>query len=303
MKVKLLVVALCLCSTSFAEYSIRIDIRDKFNITKEPSIPEVPDAPEEWAAAAPLYGEYTEQRASYDCNGWAPNPNTVLTSSTFQQNSSNCKVDQQRTVQAQEKNKSGVVRPVGSPTIESHTLTNQTASRSYTVALSNWESDAGTCGSWSPNPLSLPASPTNVAEQTQTCNENKTRTRNESYVDNETSQTVSLPAKDETDSTPTTKSRDVNESFACQADVTGDDWNAYLVFKDGSGEYALMEDNSFANKSNGTYQFKTGIEYKESDSDTEVNIFYKGSFVETRNYYSQVVDVYQACTRKFQWDE
>lgn len=299
MRNKLLSVVFCLCSVSLAEYTIKIDISDKLNINKIPTTP----IPDEWELTTPLYGNYVVKKPAYDCNNWAPAASTVSISTTFQQNASNCKVDQERTVQAQERNKTtGIVRAIGSPTVESNTLNNQVATRNYTIAMSQWVVEDSTCDSWTPEPLSLPANQTNVTEQTQTCNENKSRTRSESFVDNESSQIVHVPDVKETEKTPTTQSRSVNESFNCQTDTTGDDWNVYMSFKDGSGEYALMEDMDFSNPNTGNYQFAKNTEYKESPDDTRVYIFYKGNFVETRNYYAKMVDVYQVCTRQFQWD-
>lgn len=276
-------------------------MKDKFDMVNTPTQPEVPTTPDEWVSTTPLYGNYTETRSAYDCSNWLPLSSTITTTSSFQQSSSTCKVDQSRTVQAQERNTAGDIRAVGSPITESNTLSNQPATRSYTVTLSEWSTDAGTCDNWSPQPSTLPASATNITEQTQTCNDNKSRTRNESYINNETSSVVTLPPTTETDRTPTTKSRDVSDSFSCEADTSGDEWNAYLVFKDGSGEYALLEDQSFNNPETGNYQFRTNVEYKDSPEDTAVYIFYKGAYVTTRSYYSQTVDVYQACTRVFEW--
>lgn len=302
MRIKPLVATLCLCSLSLADYTIQIDISDKLNISKSPIV--TPPTEDEWITTTPLYSNYVEKRSAYNCSNWLPDASTITTGTTFQQDASNCKVDQERSVQAQEKNtRTNAVRSVGSPTTEINTLSNQTGHRSYTVALSEWISSDSTCGNWLPQPLSLPATPTNITQQTQTCNENKTRTRSESYVDNESSQLVSLPDKTETNAEPTTKSRSTNESFNCKSDTVGDDWNVYMVFKDGSGQYALVEDNDFTNQNTGNYQFSTGVEYKESPSDTNVSIFYRGNFVETRNYFEKVVDIYQVCTRKFEWDE
>lgn len=298
MKKKLLLTMLVIGNLSYAEYTIRFDISDKIKMTNTPIVN--PPA-EEWVVTTPIYSNYTITKTAYDCQNWTPAPNTIIIDSTIQQSSSNCKVDQERLVYNQERNTvSGEVRSVGSPITEKNTLTNGFANRMYTVSFGEWNLNDSNCENWSPDPLSLPASPTNITEQTRTCTENRTRVRNESFVSNETDQIILLPTINEIDSISNTTSRNIYEDFFCDG-YTGDSWKGYLVFKDGSGEFGIDDDTIFTNKNTREVEsiLRKGTEYIEGLNDSSIYIFYKGNFMSTITYTGKAADMYQICTRNF----
>lgn len=134
---------------------------------------------EEWLAIAPLYSAWTNASQPYGCSAWSPSASTVAEPMTFDQSSSSCLINQQRTKTNQEQEKyTHVIRASGTPVTESQVLNNQSSTRSYTVKASDW-ADSGqysNCTEWLPLASTQPTGV--MFQQTQTCTATQIRTLN-----------------------------------------------------------------------------------------------------------------------------
>jgi hypothetical protein len=88
---------------------------------------------ENWIAATPSYTTWINVGALASCSNWTPDPSTVNLGTSFTQTATNCTQDQSREKQNREQETTTLnYRNVGSPVVETNTLTNQTSTRSST---------------------------------------------------------------------------------------------------------------------------------------------------------------------------
>lgn len=86
-----------------------------------------------WKKTTPTISSWINVGEATGCSDWTPAVDTVATGIVFEQNSSNCKQEQSRTVQNREQNsKTLVYRNTGSPINESQMLTDYSMKRSAT---------------------------------------------------------------------------------------------------------------------------------------------------------------------------
>jgi hypothetical protein len=85
------------------------------------------------------------------------------------------------------------IRNSGSLVTETQTLTGQSATRSYTVALTAWVNNGAVtaCSNWSPDPSTVTINKAYTQTATD-CSQAQTRTRSESYVDHLSGSTVAV---------------------------------------------------------------------------------------------------------------
>lgn len=297
---KKLIIATAILSSGIVfanEYTIKYRIDALSNVKIGIENPTDPENPiESWNEISPQTSAWVDNGNVYNCSNWLPTPSTITSNQTFSQSTSNCSIDQNRTVQRQEQNSvTSVIRPIGSPTTESQTITGRSASRNYTVNFSAWVSGEKTCGDWTPAPLDFPPYETFETSQSQTCNENRNRDRNESYVDNITSTVINLPTTQETEATPTTETRSIYEDFTCQY-YNGEDKRLFVEYLDGSESFARMEDWD-VNMPNPKFYTGTVYEY-----DSEAYVFYRGVLRASNTTYSgKAANLYEACFRYINW--
>ena len=149
---------------------------------------------ETWVAAAPTYTSWVNTNTLYGCTNWTPAGSTRTSTATFTQTATNCSTDQYRTKQDREQETTTLAyRNVGTVVAENSILTDQTATRSYTVTLGSWTNNGGLtgCSNWSPAPSTI----NNGVQFTQTatnCSQPQTRTRVERYVDHKSGSNVQV---------------------------------------------------------------------------------------------------------------
>jgi hypothetical protein len=123
-----------------------------------------------WIAGPPLYSTWINTEDAPLCTTWAPDPSTILKGVAFTQTSADCQQNQQRNVQAREKNSiTQAYRNVGSAYAEYQVITvsqTRAAVGAYvdpgvwlaaTPIVSAW-TDLGTpvaCSNWSPDPSTV----------------------------------------------------------------------------------------------------------------------------------------------------
>jgi hypothetical protein len=92
----------------------------------------------DWVATTPLVSNWENVGQPDGCTNWTPEADQVESGSILNQTATDCVQNQQRTVQAQQKNvKTQMIRSVGAPSIEPGTLlVSQT--RVVTGTLGNW---------------------------------------------------------------------------------------------------------------------------------------------------------------------
>lgn len=147
---------------------------------------------ENWITYDPTYSNWVDANVLYGCSTWAPDPASYSNSATFTQNAA-CKTDQIRTRQDREQEKFTSEIRIVSETPEVQTLSNQPASRAYTVSVADWKAvaPAYACTNWSPDPSTVKTGES--FEQTATdCKQDEARVRTESYVDHKSGQTVGV---------------------------------------------------------------------------------------------------------------
>jgi hypothetical protein len=140
---------------------------------------------ENWSSFDPTYTDWTTTNPLYGCTSWSPDPSIYTQTVNFTQTSSTCKTDQERERQDREKELyTDEVRNSGAPVDEYQTLTGQTASRLYSVALGAWSTGAAisSCTNWSPDPATVTINQTFTQTATD-CKQTQTRSRTESYLD------------------------------------------------------------------------------------------------------------------------
>jgi Leu/Phe-tRNA-protein transferase len=151
---------------------------------------------ETWAATTSTYSAWanTAGKVQYSCTNWSPAGSTKTAASVFTQTATDCKTDQTRTRQDREmESTTKAIRNKGSVVTEKQTLTAQSATRSYTVALTAWANNGAvtSCTNWSPAPATVTIN--KAFTQTATnCVQAQTRTRSESYVDHLTGSKVAV---------------------------------------------------------------------------------------------------------------
>jgi hypothetical protein len=154
---------------------------------------------ENWSDFDPTYTSWVDTNALYGCTSWSPDPSIYTASAQFTQSSNTCKTDQQRQRQDREKEQyTDEVRDNGAPVTESQTLTAQSASRPYTVALGTWTNTGSqyACTDWSPDP-STQGKGVAYTQNATDCKLDQVRTRAESYVDHKTGTTTNVPKANE----------------------------------------------------------------------------------------------------------
>lgn len=155
---------------------------------------------ETWMAATPTYTGWTNTNTQHSCSNWSPTGASRTTSGTFTQTATNCKTDQTRQRQDREQESTTLeYRNVGAPVTENQTLSNQSATRSYTVNLGVWANNGAAyeCSNWSPDPSTVNSGQSFTQTATD-CKQNQSRTRSESYVDHKTGSTVAVSVPNET---------------------------------------------------------------------------------------------------------
>lgn len=165
---------------------------------------------ETWVATSPTYTAWVNTSGVYNCQTWAPLPTAMLATGTYTQNSSNCSLNQSRNKQNREQETTTLaVRNAGAPIAETQTLTNQSASRSYTVTLGAWYNVNGNiygCSNWSPATNTQPKA-VGFYQTATDCKVDQQRTRAESYVDNVSGATVQVPKPNESKAATTSTTR------------------------------------------------------------------------------------------------
>jgi hypothetical protein len=164
---------------------------------------------ENWSAFTPTYSNWADTNALYGCTSWSPDPAVYTVTTNFTQNSSTCKTDQERLRQDREQEKyTEEVRNNGAPVTENQTLTEQHASRSYTVAISAWANNGAvtSCSNWSPNPATVTIGQLFTQNATD-CLQPQTRVRAESYVDHKSGSTVQTSSVNQSQSITASSSR------------------------------------------------------------------------------------------------
>lgn len=157
---------------------------------------------ENWLSIAPTYTNWMDTNALYGCTEWSPAPSIFTTTNTFTQTSSTCKTDQVRQRQDREQERfTEEIRSSGEPVTEQQTLTNQNASRPYSVTLGDWTAvgEPYACSNWSPAASTI-GKGTTFTQSATDCKLNQTRARSESFKDHKTGQIeqVSTPNENRT---------------------------------------------------------------------------------------------------------
>lgn len=158
----------------FAEYKVKIILDKPITFTTS--------RPETWTAIEPIYGNW-ENSGFYSCSNWSPDLSMVSSSQTTTQTSNDCSIQQVRSRQEREQSDLGNIRNSAPASSESRMITNQTQTRPYTIAYSNWiDQNKTTCTSWSPDSTLIPSGKPFTRNGTG-CTVYEYRTRNDSYVD------------------------------------------------------------------------------------------------------------------------
>lgn len=154
---------------------------------------------ENWAESDPTYTSWVDTNALYDCSTWNPNPATYNSTTTFIQTSL-CKTDQERQRQDREQERfTDQIRDIGAPVVETQTLNDQQASRSYSISVGEWTNvgEAFGCTNWSPEPSSVTIGQSFI-QTSSDCKLNQARSRSESFVNHKTGLTEAVSAPSET---------------------------------------------------------------------------------------------------------
>lgn len=150
---------------------------------------------EDWMPETPIYTAWIDTSALNGCSNWAPLSSSKTSTITFAQTANNCTKEQSRQRQDREKEQNtGEVRNLGAPVTETQTLTDQPASRLYTVTLGNWTDNGAKydCTNWSPATSTVTVGQSFTQTATN-CKQDQYRTRNESYVESGITIPVSVP--------------------------------------------------------------------------------------------------------------
>jgi hypothetical protein len=176
---------------------------------------------ENWLGIAPTYTSWTDTNALYGCTAWSPNPSTFTTTNTFTQTSSSCKTDQERQRQDREQERfTEEVRNSGEPVTEQQTLSNQNASRPYSVTLGSWTAvgESYACSNWSPAASTI-GKGTTFTQTATDCKVDQTRTRAESFKDHKTGENEQVTKPNEYRTL-------TNQSGSKQSTGTMEQWSA-----------------------------------------------------------------------------
>ncbi|AXH59592.1 hypothetical protein [Pseudomonas amygdali] len=164
---------------------------------------------EAWANATATYTEWMVSKGPYSCANWTPSGSGYTSSASFTQTSSTCSIDQTRNRQDREQeSNTGTYRDKGSVVVENRTLTKQSDSRPYEVALGAWTNSGAvtSCSNWSPAPTTVTVG--SAFTQTATdCKQAQNRTRVEKYTDNESHQVVTALSSSESRSIAASSTR------------------------------------------------------------------------------------------------
>lgn len=175
---------------------------------------------EDWIAASSTYTEWAVTKGPYNCASWTPSGSSYTSSASFTQASSTCALDQTRNRQDREQeSNTGTYRDKGSVVAENRTLTGQIASRPYQVALGTWTNSGAvtSCSNWSPAPSTVTVG-SSFTQTATDCAQAQTRSRVETYTDNETGRTVTA--------VNTNESRSIAASSTRSATGTKETWVA-----------------------------------------------------------------------------
>lgn len=148
----------------------------------------VPTPSENWSSTTPLYSNWVNQGAIYDCTNWTPSPNTQTINSQFDQTATDCKQEQIHTRQDREiENRTLVIRNVGDSIAESQVLSaTQTrkaiGTKETWVATTAIESDWVNQGTVYDCTTMTPAANTVLRDEpfiqsASNCKQNQTRTK------------------------------------------------------------------------------------------------------------------------------
>ena len=147
---------------------------------------------ETWITTSPTFSDWEAVSGAHNCSNWSPSPSNYTQSVTFNQNATNCVVDQARIRQEREQETTtGAIRDSGSPTPESRQLNSQAATRPYVIAIGDWTNQGGkqSCSNWAPATTAVGLG--KAFTQTATdCQQAQVRTRNEQYTDHLSGQKV-----------------------------------------------------------------------------------------------------------------
>lgn len=111
---------------------IQAEYKLQYNLDKD-SVKFKSTAEIEWIATTPLYSEWTNTDAPYNCSKWIPATTTELAGKTITQKAAACSQKQQRTKQERQKDKnSELTKNIGEAVVESNIIT-VSSSRSVTA--------------------------------------------------------------------------------------------------------------------------------------------------------------------------
>lgn len=138
-------------SMSFATYQVvypnqLVNFKFTGNPTspETPEVPEIPEVPETFTPTDPLISEWTSINDPYDCGTYMPNTSSYAYGVVFTQNSDNCKMDQERTIQNRQISSiTNAISNVGSPVVEKQTLNDQSNSKDATGTRYNYTMKVG----------------------------------------------------------------------------------------------------------------------------------------------------------------
>ncbi|MFK4132225.1 hypothetical protein ACI2KR_08020 [Pseudomonas luteola] len=154
---------------------------------------------ESWVDGQTLFEDWIISKPSYNCMSWTPDPASYKEAATFTQSSSSCQVDEKRQGQRTEQETyTGRTRNQGDPFTEQRTLGNQQANRTYQISYTDWVNtpEDPSCASWSPDPATKPLGVAFTQSGTN-CTVKQTRTRSESYTDQNTKAIVAVSSVSE----------------------------------------------------------------------------------------------------------
>lgn len=145
-----------------------------------------------WFAISPLYTDWTVFKPLFNCSNWTPDPATYTTTATFSQKSTNCQTQRSRNIQPREQNKKTEdIRFVGNTTTEIETLYNQSATRDYSVTITEPQKSGSvySCSTWTPSPDTVYNDKT-FTQTANDCKQDYVTYRNENYIDHVTKSNI-----------------------------------------------------------------------------------------------------------------
>jgi hypothetical protein len=161
----------------------------RFNYTLG-SVPAGEDAPGEWIATTPRYGDWTNVGDLHACSNWSPSTSSQGKGLTFIQTATDCQQDQERSAQGRKKNKvTGEIVDNGAPYTDRRSI-DGTSTRDAIGVLENWIGITPTytswidtnplygCTAWSPSPSTFTTT-SNFTQTSATCKTDQERQRQE----------------------------------------------------------------------------------------------------------------------------